>query len=231
MGGRNKPSISLVFDKGAFPMKNSAASESKVAGLFEDLRLEIEKATGGKSGRARFYGFQLVEGIKTLIAEALNFFREGQWNNAEVRIHDAKKWIVGNQRAFARNSVIDSDVKTSFFTRMIVSLPHLDRDIEEGIERKRSAFREFVSQHDFDLDEASELSWALRDAILRAESEQEARNRNRELRKLKGIVRRKDARIDRSAEQAREAQLRHDAEQANRRSELADKFAQELQLL
>lgn len=210
--------------------KVNTVSESRVAGLLQDLQQEVEKATGMKSGRARFYGFQLLPSLKALIAEALTFFKEGQFNNAEVAVKAAKDRLISGQRGFARNSVLDENGRTSFFTRLILDLPHLDQDIEQAIESRRSTFRDCVSKVNFDLDEASELSWALRDAIKRAESEQEARIQNRELQKKKGLARKARATEQLRDEQSREAQLRFNAEQAARRAELADQLAQEFQL-
>lgn len=202
-------------------------NEARITALLDQFVADADKAVGKTSGKARFYGFQLSDGLKSAFSEALDHFRLGEFNNAELSLKKASDWLDRSQRKFCANSV------EKFFEPLIAELPHLDDDIQANILRKKEAFAEIANQllkGNGDIEQASELSWGLRDAILKATAEQEAREANRAREEATGKAKARRKKEETAVEQSREANLRHRREQEQLRSGLADKFAKALAL-
>lgn len=169
------------------------ATEQDVTSALEAFKAEAVKATGSDGQRARFGGFRIADGVKDLIAKAIEAFKEANFDGAIGKIREASTWLHNAQRKYCANSVgdpIQEDanpemIRRFFFDRLMDDIPALDEDLETSLRKKYRAFVEIArlvgSSPNADLEEASVRYWALLEAITAVPAEQVARERNRAL--------------------------------------------------
>jgi hypothetical protein len=159
-------------------MGKQITEEMVVTGI-EAFCSERDNAVGKDGARALFKNFRLVDELKAVFRAGLEFFAAGQFEEAHKKVSEARKWLQGNLRRYALNSL------EGFFAPQIedLKLRNIEEDILAGVEKKKKTFEMALMFLEVDaksnMDNASTAYWELLESIESAPKEQKRRDEHR----------------------------------------------------